>query len=192
MSAVAWFEEVDKGLIEEIKKSIKIKDQQGTLVSLEDNAVIIRKPEEEFKLEVFPCVSIYNLGYQHDKYRYNKEPIRLGHSDGMLKMKDSTVPFNLEYQIDFWSRYNTDMNSMTSSWLRKHFRQFNLDVSDENSKGISCNCLSIGSVVKSDLILNGERLYHSILKYSIWVELDSETSYNEPMVTRVSIDQNRL
>ena len=51
----------------------------------------------------------------------------------------------------------------------------------------SCNCNMIGRVVKSDLVLNKERLFHTIIKYQIWVELDSETRYNKYMVVQRDI-----
>ncbi len=64
----------------------------------------------------------------------------------------------------------------------KHFRQFNLDVVDDGGTERSCNCLRQGRLVKSDLVSGGERLFHSVIIYHIWVELDSETRYNKPMV----------
>lgn len=39
-----------------------------------------------------------------------------------------------------------------------------------------------GQVMKSDLVLNKERLFHSIVNLEIWVELDDETRYNMPVV----------
>ena len=76
MSANVWFEEVNTGLINEIHKCVKVKDNKGVLVPLtynpdtpEENAIIVRKPEEDFKIEVFPCVSIYNTSYEHDPIR---------------------------------------------------------------------------------------------------------------------------
>lgn len=188
MSANVWFEEVNTSLLKELKDTIKIKDSNGVLVPLEDNAFVIRKPEEDFKFETFPCVSIYNLSYYHDTIRYNKEPVKVGVEENSVVMEESAVPFNLSYQIDFWSRYQTDMDTMTRTWLFSHFRQFNLSVVDDGGKERSCNCLMQGSVVKSDLVENKERLFHSIIKYLIWVELDSETRYNEPIVKGVKIN----
>ena len=71
---------------------------------------------------------------------------------------------------------------MTRSWLVKHFRQFNLPVIDDGGVERTCNCMMKGSVVKSDLVLNKERLFHSIVNLEIWVELDDETRYNMPVV----------
>lgn len=192
MSANVWFEEVNIGLFNEIKNTVKVKDVNGVLVALEDDSIIIRKPEEDFKLEKFPCVSIYNLSYGHDPIRYNPSPVVMGkdNENNLLILEDPATPFNLMYQLDFWSRYQTEMDSMTRTWLIKHFRQFNLKVVDDGGTERTCNCLIQGKVTKSDLVLEGERLFHTIIKYLIWVELDDETRYNKPMVGKVNISAN--
>ena len=189
MSANVWFEEVNTGLLNEIKDTVRIKNSNGVLVALEDSALVIRKPEEDFKFEVFPCVSIYNIEYKHDPLRYNPAPVKVGKDleNKTVELEDPAVPFNLNYQIDFWSKYQTDMDCMIRTWLAKHFRQFNLKVIDDGGTERSCNCIMKGNVVKSDLLLNNERLFHSIIKLQIWVELDDETRYNKPMVIQRDI-----
>lgn len=190
MSANVWFEEVNTGLLNEIKDTVRYKNANGVLVALEDKALVIRKPEEDFKFEVFPCVSIYNLNHRFDPLRYNPAPVKVGEDleNKQVILEDPAVPFNLEYQIDFWAEYQEDMDCMTRTWLIKHFRQFNLKVIDDGGVERSCNCLSQHSSVKSDLVLNEERLFHSIIKLQIWVELDDETRYNKPMVVQRDID----
>lgn len=190
MSANVWFEEVNTGLLSEIKDTVRVRNANGVLVALEDKALVVRKPEEDFKFEVFPCVSIYNLNYRHDPLRYNPAPVKVGEDleNKQIILEDPAVPFSLNYQIDFWAKYQTDMDCMTRTWLMKHFRQFNLKVVDDGGVERSCNCLAQGSIVKSDLTLNGERLFHSLIKLQIWVELDDETRYNKPMVVERSID----
>lgn len=190
MSANVWFEEVNRGLLKELKDTIRVKDVNDALVTLDDRALIIRKPEEDFKSEVFPCVSIYNLDYKHEPSRYNPAPIVVGRDEEAKQVifEDPAVPFTLTYQIDFWAKYQTDIDYMTRAWLAKHFRQFNLKVIDDGGVNRTCNCLMQGNVVKSDLLQGGERLFHSIIKYQIWVELDNETRYNKPMVINRNIE----
>lgn len=190
MSANVWFEEVNTGLKQEILNSIKVTNSTGSRVSLSEEAVFIRKPEEDFKPEVYPCVSIYNKSYAHDTVRYDPIPVKLGVDKvrKKIEMEEPAVPFKLFYQIDFWAKYQTDMDSMTRTWLIKHFRQFNLSVIDDGGVERSCNCLTKGQIVKSDLVLNKERLFHSIVNLEIWVELDDETRYNMPVVVTHDIN----
>lgn len=190
MSANVWFEEVNTGLLDELKNTVRYKNSGGVLVALDDKGIVIRKPEEDFKFETFPCVSIYNKSYGFDPVRHNPNPVVVGKDETTktLLLEDPAVPFNLDYQIDFWSKLQTDMDYMTRTWLMKHFRQFNLNVTDDGGAVRKCNCLIKGKVVKSDLVLNKERLFHSIINYQIWVELDDETRYNMPMVMNRDID----
>ena len=193
MSANVWFEEVNTGLLQEIHDTVRVKDAKGVLIKLNrEKAIVVRKPEEDFKFETFPCISIYNLTYRHEPLRYNPAPIKVGEDidNKVVILEDPAVSFNLDYQIDFWSKYQEDMDCMTRTWLVKHFRQFNLKVVDDGGVERTCNCLTQGSIVKSDLVLNGDRLFHSIIKLQIWVELDDETRYNKPMVVQRDIDAN--
>lgn len=48
--------------------------------------------------------------------------------------------------------------------------------------------MMIGSVIKSDLVENKERLFHSIVNLRIWVEIDDEVRYNKSMVVIRDID----
>ena len=185
MSANVWFEEVDMALKEEILKTVKVKDpKQGVPVFLDDDSVIIRKPEEDFKVEKFPCVSIYNLFYRHDPLRFNSAPVVVDRNKdaNIMTLEDPAVPYNLFYQLDFWSKYQSDMNMMTRTWLLKHFRQFNLEVTDDGGVKRSCNVSINENPKKLDLMDMNERKFHTIISYRIWVELDDETRYNVSMV----------
>lgn len=187
MSANVWFEEVDTALLTEIGQTVKYKDANGILIPLStnENALIVRKPEEDFKLEIFPCVSIYNIASKFDPMRYSAEGVEIARDEETHKllMEEPATPFNLTYQIDFWAKYSDDMNTMLRTWLVKHFRQFNLNVTDDGGVLRSCNCIIYENPKKSDLVLNKERLFHSIISYQIWVELDDETRYNVSMAT---------
>lgn len=189
MSSI-WKEEVETGLIEEIFNTVRVKNSMGVLVPLEDKKkqVLIRKPEEDFKPEKYPCVSIYNTGDKFSPQRYNptKEKKRL--PNGNFVLVDRAVPFDLTYQIDFWTKYQSDMNDMTREWLKHHFRQFNLLVKDDSGEEVYVNCLMIGSPKKSDLMSGGKRLFHTIISYRIWVEIKDETQYNTNVATKVNID----
>ena len=190
MSSNVWFEEVYTGLIEELKNTIRIKDANGVSVALPDNAFIIRKPEEEFKFETFPCVSLYVRNYKHEKSRYNSNPVVIARDEATktVTLEDPAVPYTIFMQIDFWAKYQQDMDCMTRSWLMRHFHQFNLKVVDDGGTERTSNCLMQGSVVPSDLVSGGERLFHSVINLQIWVELDDNYCYNKHMVVGRDID----
>lgn len=189
MSANVWFREVYIGLLQELQNSVKVHNKRGEKVSLPDKAFSVRKPEEDFKFETFPCVSIYVKDYEHDPVRYYPQAVKISDNVETAKIlvEEPAVSFNLDVQIDFWSRYQEDMDDMTMTWLMSHFRQFNLNVVDDGGTERSCNVNKVGSIVKSDLVLEKERLFHTIINYVIWVELDDEIQYNKPMVVTTNL-----
>lgn len=184
MSANVWSEEVERGLKQEILNTVFYLTDTGIKAPLTEDMVFVRDPEEDLREEQIPCVTITPLYNRFDARRYNPNPVIMSRNDeeNLLTMQDSAVPFNLFYQVDFWSRYKEDINLMTSTWLRKHFRQFNLKVVDDGGTERSSNVIVNESLRESDLLKNQKRLFHSIISYVIWVELDDEVGYNVHMV----------
>lgn len=189
MSANVWSEEVERGLKEEILRTVKYLDTSGKKVAITDDKVYVRDPEEDLKEEDIPCVTITQLFNRFDPRRYNPNPVIMSRNkeENTLQVQDPAVPFNLFYQIDFWSRYREDINVMTSSWLKSHFRQFNLSVIDDGGVERSSNVLVNESMKSADLLKNQRRLFHSVISYVIWVELDDEVGYNVSMVAERNI-----
>lgn len=185
-----WYEEVDKGFVEEILKCVKYVDRNtGKPVPLPIDNIILTKPEDEYKDEVYPSVHISHLFESHDKIRYNPNQLIVGrnYEENVAQMKDSPVPFSLFYQLDFYSKFQTDINTMTSSWLKKHFRQFNLKVTDSDGDEVTINVMVNENMKSADYLEGYERIYRRIISYRIWVELDDEIIYNVPMVKDVSV-----
>lgn len=184
MSANVWFEEVERGLKEEILRTVEYLTPAGVKEPVSKEMVFVRDPEEDLREEEIPCVTITPIMNRFDPRRYNSNPVVINRDtkNNTVHMQESAVPFNLTYQIDFWSRYREDMNIMTSSWIKKHFRQFNLPVVDDGGVVRSSNALIYENMRPVDLMRNQKRLYHSIISYVIWVELDDEVGYNVSMV----------
>lgn len=184
MSANVWISEVDTALKQEILNSVKYRNRSGILVPIEKEAVTIRKPEDDFKIEMFPSVSIYNTRYKHDPSRYNPNPVVIGinEADKIALLEESAVPMNLSYQIDFWAKYQPDMTDMTKTWIAGHFRNFNLSVKDDGGNVRSCMCLQEQEAKKLDSLKESSRLFRTVFSYTIWVELDGEKQYNVSMV----------
>ena len=184
MSANVWFEEVERGLKEEILRTVEYLTPAGVKEPVSNEMVFVRDPEEDLREEEIPCVTITPIMNRFDPRRYNPNPVVINRDtkNNTVHMQESAVPFNLTYQIDFWSRYRDDMNIMTSSWIKKHFRQFNLPVVDDGGVVRSSNALIYENMRPVDLMRNQKRLYHSIISYVIWVELDDEVGYNVSMV----------
>ena len=178
MSESVWFEQVDTALINFIQKNIII---DGKPVKAK-----VRKPDEDFDIEDYPLVSVYNLYDRFSTYRYNPEGsvTQRDVENNALVFEDPALPYDLYYQIDFWSILQSDMNEMTKQWKAKTKFWFNLDVQDESGNPRSCFVLMRNDVAKSDLLQKGRRVFHSFGTYKIQVEIDEKTQSTQPMVTK--------
>lgn len=177
MSESVWFEQVDIALVELLKNVIQIDNRPVK--------VIVRKPDEDFNEEDYPLVSIYNLYDRFSADRYSPERVVVSRDvDAKTAViEDSALPYDLFYQIDFWSTLQSDMNSMTKQWKSYCKRWFNLNVTDESGTPRSCFVLSRNDFNKSDLMKNGKRLFHSFGTYKVQVEIDERTHISTPIVT---------
>ena len=166
-----WFEQVDRALIKHLKELIKLPNEAGKIVSV---PVSVRKPEEDFKVEVYPSITIYAIQATPDIVRYFPDKVKTSEPSGnVITMEDSAKPFTLHYQIDFWSKYQTHMNTMTELWLSSFWRDFNLPVIDMAGNSRDCYVYSDHRITKSDLLEDSKRIFHSILTLRVWVELDN-------------------
>ena len=104
-------------------------------------------------------------------------------------MEQAALPYNLFYQIDFWSLQQSQMNSMLMQWvsLTQGGKDFNLPVIDTGGNSRSCYCLCKDDFKKSDLVDGNKRIFHSFITYRIYVEIDENIRIYEPMITDVGI-----
>lgn len=186
-SESVWFEQVDVALVNHIKSIVKLPNSSGKLVSV---PVTIRKPDEDFKIESYPSITIYNLYSKRDEIRYYPDRVITSKDPQRAKCieESSAIPYNLFYQIDFWAKLQSQMNDMTRLWLGScPDKYFNLPLKDMS--GIDRNsfvCLT-DDLKKSDLLDGDKRLFHSILTYKVWVELDERIGVEKPLITQVEI-----
>lgn len=186
-SESVWFEQVDTALIEYISNVVKLPNSKGTKVSMPIN---IRKPDEDFKIEVYPCITLYNLYSHRNDVRYNPERqfIKRDYENSKLDVEASAVPYDLSYQMDFWSKKQSEMNEMTRLWIAHNPEKYiNLPVKDMSGNQRNSFMLQTEDIKKSDLISGDKRLFHSFITYKIWVELDERIGETKPMITQIEI-----
>jgi hypothetical protein len=178
-----WKEQIDEALTAFIQ-SIIIPPKNGNPIH-----VMIRKPDEDFKTEDYPRITVYNIFDLPNNMRrsgmYNNDDILIVRNFETYKgfMDAPAVPYDLFYQIDFWSVLQSHMNDMTRQWLGKiHNRYFNLGVKDMSGKDRNSFVLQQGNLQKADLLNGSERIFHSFITYAVWVELDEAKPYEIPLV----------
>lgn len=171
-SESVWFEQVDTALINYIKGIVKLPNSNGVLTPV---PVKIRKPDEDFKIEEYPCITLYNLYSVRDEERYFPDTVVVARDleNHRLIEEKSAIPYSLFYQLDFWSRQQSQMNDMTRMWLGHHpDKCFNLPVKDLSGNDRDSFVLMTDDLRKSDFLTDTKRTFHSVLTYKVWVEID--------------------
>lgn len=184
-SESVWFEQVDTALINYIKGIVKLPDSKGVLTPV---PVKIRKPDEDFKIEEYPCITLYNLYSVRDEVRYFPGTVVVERDldNNKIIEENSAIPYSLFYQIDFWSRQQSQMNDMTRMWLGHHpDRCFNLPVKDLSGNDRDSFVLMVDDLKKSDFLLKNDRTFHSILTYRVWVEIDERIRTEGYLITEI-------
>lgn len=184
-SESVWFEQVDTALIDYIKGIVKFPNDKGVLTPV---PVKIRKPDEDFKIEEYPCITLYNLYSVRDEVRYFPDSVVVERDvlNHRLVEEKSAIPYSLFYQFDFWSRQQSQMNDMTRMWLGHHpDRCFNLPVKDIAGNQRDSFVLMTDDLKKSDFLTNTQRTFHSVLTYRVWVEIDEKIRKDNHMVTSI-------
>ena len=193
MNSTVWYEQIDTGLISFIQSIVKLRNSKGEKVPV---PVRIRKPDEDFKVEDYPMITITNLfTSKRDEVRYYPFKVLRGYDASTAKgnLELTAVPYSVHYQIDFWSTKQTDMNEMLRQWCFIVSRDFNLPVTDSGGTRRDTFALQIGDNLKrSDKLSSGDRLFCSSLTYRIWAEIDESSDFVEScdVVTEVGFEIN--
>lgn len=184
-SESVWFEQVDTALINYIKGIVKLPNSNGVLTPV---PVKIRKPDEDFKIEEYPCITLYNLYSVRDEERYFPDTVVVERDFDNHKLieEKSAIPYSLFYQIDFWSRQQSQMNDMTRMWLGHHpDKCFNLPVKDLSGNNRDSFVLMTDDLKKSDFLTDTKRTFHSVLTYKVWVEIDERIRTEGYLITEI-------
>lgn len=182
-SESVWFEQVDTALVDYIQSIVKLQGKNGIPIPI---PVKIRKADEDFKIEEYPCITLYNLYSARDEIRYCPDSVVVQRDEVRNKLIEEkcAIPYSLFYQIDFWSRQQADMNDMTRLWLGYHpDRCFNLPVKDLSGQNRNSFVLMTDDLKKSDFLTETKRTFHSVLTYRVWVEIDEKIRVENDMVT---------
>ena len=184
-SESVWFEQVDTALINYIKGIVKLPNSNGVLTPV---PVKVRKPDEDFKIEEYPCITLYNLYSVRDEVRYfpDKVVVERDLENKRVVEENSAIPYSLFYQIDFWSRQQSHMNDMTRIWLGHHpDKCFNLPVKDLSGNNRDSFVLMTDDLKKSDFLTDTKRTFHSVLTYKVWVEIDERIRTESYLITDI-------
>lgn len=175
-SESVWFEEIDTALVKYIRTIFP------------NTRVVIRRPDMDFNEELYPCISIYAKGYKMNRLRYNHDiKVKTGIVDDNVIMENPAIPFDIDYQIDFWTTSQNEMNNFTLIWLSHIDRHINLDVLDKSGNERNILFRQNSGIIKSDLLSGDRRIFHTVLEYVAWTELDERIADKIPAIQNIDI-----
>lgn len=177
-----WNEQVDTALLKLIEKVVRYTNEDG-VKSIP--SVLVRHPEGEFQIETFPTVSIYNYNQVFSKIRHDEQARpNMVYFDNNTKVaiEKPALPYDLFYQVDFWSEYQTDLNDMTRTWIANVEPRTTLEVVD--TEGNTRHCVmyleDMANMVEKEENIN---ILRRVYSYRIWVELDEREPRIEDVAT---------
>lgn len=189
-SETVWFEEIDRGLINLLKK-IKV-PIRGVLSSV---YVDIKKSDEDFKIDTYPSISIYAQTYSIDKAREStlrEEIVEVDTERNIGKLEKAPIPYKFTYKISLWSKNQTQMNYMSRMLhsLVGHF--YNLEVHDVSGNPTTCYMELKNPISKGDILTDNSRILQQVFTYEIWTYINEHMQEDVNVVgsKSIQIDMN--
>lgn len=148
--------------------------------------VIVRKPDEDFKMETYPCAVLQITGAQFSVDRFYKKETYISHKDKdtYTGVKEKTpLPYDLNLQLDFYATRESDLNTLEIMWLSYFRRDFNLAVKTRGGNDDDVHVMSDWGVSKRLDEVNGkDRLFRICFNYKVYGRIDEHIRTNIPLV----------
>ena len=178
-SETVWFEEVDRGLLN-LLKEIQI-PIEGVLSPVN---VEINKSDEDFKVDVYPSISIYASTYSFDKSREStlkEEVTEIDKATNTGKLEEAPKPFKFTYKITLWSKLQSQMNYMSRMLNVKIGHFHNLKVNDASGNSTTVFMELKNPIFKVDFLSGNVRTFQQVYNYDVWVNIDEHIQIDVPI-----------
>jgi hypothetical protein len=179
-----WYEEIVTGLKEVL-----------SVVKYTNNGVLTPVPitsENPAKDKAkYPCIVLKDYDLKFDPMRYNPNYVLTSKDTTRYKgiEESPAIPYNIYYQIDFWSTTLTHASEMLRYWLAAFNGRGYLNVHDKAGIAQRCAMLQVGHMHKAEHKLeSGLIVYQRVFSYNIQVYLDEGDIREINLVKEVVID----
>ena len=160
-----WFEQIDRALL------TTFKNHYANVFCTKEIQCAIRTPEKEFKHSDCPCISIFCASVEDDKDRMLSKMQRTLTINNSLYLCEESKPKSLIYNIEFWSSYQTDMIKMTLDF-EAFLKTRVIKALNASGEEVPCYYETIKDIIRSDVVKEGKRLFHSTAIISVKGEID--------------------
>ena len=157
--------------------------------------VVVRKPDEDFKVESYPCIVLQITGATFSAGRsVKRETVKVSidkeNYTGIIRK--TALPYDLALQIDFYSLSENELDSMIIKWLSKSRREFVLNV--KNRGGDDDDCLVTPNngtvelnVVRLDEMNGDDRLFRACMNYTVYGRIEEAETEEVPLLRKVEV-----
>lgn len=184
MSSTIWNREVEEGLINFLNSFMLVKHGES---KGEPITVKVRKPDSDFNTESYPIIYLQALTEKLNTVRTSSVPtvIERDIEKKQSIIEEPAMVFDLVYQIDFYTQTATEINEMTQAFLGNTHggRYFNLPVKDQNGEDVNIFALRHGGTMTRHDYIDEERLFHSLITFTIFGELNEGIRTTKFIVT---------
>lgn len=181
MSSTVWLEQTDTALKSFLQSFMNL---SGKVLP-----VTIRKPDEDFKSEKYPMITLYTYSLLPLRSEYDNlfKNVEINDEEHELLREEADIPFMFAYQVDFWAKMQSHMNQMLFLWQSQVKRDFILPALTMTGEESEIYVITKRSVVKSDIIDSTERIFHSIISLEVYTNIQEHNRSAIPMVSTVDI-----
>lgn len=157
--------------------------------------VKVRKAEEDFKVESYPCIilqitsSLFNVDryYKHEKYLVSQDV-----DDFKEIIDDSPLTYDINFQMDFYAVKANDLDDMVIKWLSFFRRDFNLKVKTRGGEETDVHVMPDGTVKRMDELNGSDRLFRCCFNYKVYGRLFEHDGIEEIVLPKVVISTKKI
>lgn len=180
MNESVWLGQIAEALISFIRETVTVKGEPVT--------AFVRKPEEEFVSLKYPCVSIQHLVSSQHQMRHDfGSGLIADRTQHKVDMYDPIIPFSHVYQIDFWAKYQSQLDEMTYNWLSKVKFDTNVKAKTVAGNEVSFLMLQEYGLRRLDFLEERERLFRAMMSYTIYTDIDTREITEIPTITETEV-----
>lgn len=135
--------------------------------------VAVRKSDEDFKFEKFPCAILQIPTYQFSIDRWYKKDRYVVETHGRDVIIDAPpLPFDMQLQMDFYTKLQEDMDTLQIKWLSYFGRDLILDVVTRGGNEDKVLVLADGGAKRMDEVFGKDRLFRTINNFTVHARID--------------------
>lgn len=188
VSDTIWNREILKGFIDLLNEKFAGKFPKFK--------VIVRKPDEDFKLETYPCavLQITNSRFSVDRY-YKKESYLVSKDKANYRgiVDKPPLTYDINLQLDFYANKENDLDTLEITWLSYFRRDFNLQVKTRGGNDDDVHVMPDVGVSKRLDEMNGkDRLFRRCFNYKVYGRIEEHDRRDIPLVKVVKVQTKKL